>query len=90
VIDRITGELSPKVADHVAAVAVFGNPRSTFASKMVGSALPAISPPYRAKTIDLCVPDDPVCSEGTDWSAHQLYIQSGMTTQAAAFVAQKL
>jgi cutinase len=90
VIDRITGELPPEVADHVAAVAVFGNPRSTFASKMVGSALPTISPLYRSKTIDLCMPDDPICSEGTNWSAHASYIQSGMTTQAAAFVAQKL
>jgi cutinase len=90
VIDRITEELRPEVADHVAAVAVFGNPRSTFASKMVGSQLPTISPLYRPKTIDLCVPDDPVCSEGTNWSAHALYIQSGMTTQAATFVAGKL
>ena len=90
VIDRITGELPPGVADHVAAVAVFGNPRSSLASKLVGSQLATISPLYRPKTIDLCVPDDPVCSEGTDWSAHQLYIQSGMTTQAAAFVAQRL
>jgi cutinase len=90
VIDRITGELRPEVAGHVAAVAVFGNPRSTFASKTVGSALPAISPLYLPKTIDLCMPDDPVCSEGTNWSAHALYIQSGMTTQAATFVAGKL
>jgi cutinase len=90
VIDRITEELAPEVADHVAAVAVFGNPRSTLAAKMVGSQLPTISPLYRPKTIDLCVPDDPVCSEGTNWSAHALYIQSGMTNQAAVFVAGKL
>jgi cutinase len=90
VIDRITEELRPEVADHVAAVAVFGNPRSALVSKMVGSQLATISPLYRPKTIDLCVPDDPVCSEGADWNAHQLYIQSGMTTQAAAFVAQRL
>jgi cutinase len=90
VIDRITEKLRPEVADHVAAVAVFGNPRSAFASKMVGSQLPTISPLYRPKTIDLCMPDDPICSEGTNWSAHALYIQSGMTTQAATFVAQRL
>lgn len=90
VIDRITGELRPEVADHVAAVAVFGNPRSALVSKMVGSQLATISPLYRPETIDLCMPDDPVCSEGADWSAHQLYIQSGMTTQAATFVAQRL
>jgi cutinase len=42
------------------------------------------------KTIDLCVPDDPICSEGTNEAAHHLYDQNGMTTQAATFVAQKL
>jgi cutinase len=34
VIDRVTEQLRPEVADHVAAVAVFGNPRSTLAAKM--------------------------------------------------------
>jgi cutinase len=90
VIDRVTEELRPEVADHVAAVAVFGNPRSALASRQAGSRLPTISPLYRPKTIDLCIPDDPVCSEGANWSAHALYIQSGMTTQAATFVAGKL
>jgi cutinase-like protein len=90
VIDRITEELRPEVADHVAAVAVFGNPRSALARKLVSSQLPTISPLYRPKTIDLCTPDDPVCSEGANWSAHAQYIQSGMTTQAATFVAGKL
>jgi cutinase len=90
VIDRITEDLRPEVADHVAAVAVFGNPRSTFAAKLVDSRLATISPLYLSKTIDLCMPDDPVCSEGTNWSAHALYIQSGMTTQAATFVAGRL
>jgi cutinase len=90
VIDRITEELRPEVADHVAAVAVFGNPRSSLASKLAGGPLPTISPLYRAKTIDLCTADDPVCSEGANWSAHAQYIQSGMTAQAATFVAGKL
>jgi cutinase len=90
VIDRITAELAPEVADHVAAVAVFGNPRSTLASKMVGSRLPGISPRYGPKTIDLCMPEDPICSEGTNWNAHAGYVQSGMTTEAATFVAQRL
>ena len=34
VIDMVTEELPPEVADHVAAVAVFGNPKSTFARKL--------------------------------------------------------
>jgi cutinase len=90
VIDTITDQLPPEAADHVAAVAIFGNPRSKLASQMAGGPLAAISPPYRSKTIDLCFPGDPICSEGQNWDAHHQYIDSGMTTQAATFVAQRL
>jgi cutinase len=90
VIDMITEQLPPEVASHVAAVAVFGNPKSTFARKLGGGQLPAISPLYRPKTIDLCVPDDRICSEGNSEAAHHLYDQNGMTDQAAAFAASRL
>ncbi len=40
VIDMTTNDLPPQVADHVAAVAVFGNPESTFARTLGGSQLP--------------------------------------------------
>jgi cutinase len=90
VIDMVTEELPPEVADHVAAVAVFGNPKSTFARTLGGGQLPAISPLYRPKTIDLCIPDDPICSEGKNEAAHHLYDQNGMTNQAAAFAASRL
>jgi cutinase len=38
----------------------------------------------------LCVPDDPACSDGINVMAHTLYVQSGLTTQAATFVASRL
>jgi cutinase len=90
VIDMTTDDLQPQVAQHVAAVAVFGNPESAFARTLGGGRLPAISPVYRPKTIDMCVPNDPICSEGRDPAAHVLYVQSGMTNQAAAFAASRL
>lgn len=90
VIDMTTEQLPPEMADHVAAVAVFGNPESAFARMLGGGQLPAISPLYSPKTIDLCVPDDPICSEGRNARAHVLYVQSGMTNQAAAFAASRL
>ena len=90
VIDMTTDDLPPQVANHVAAVAVFGNPESTFSRALGGGRLPVISPLYRPKTIDLCVPDDPICSEGRNPAAHVAYIQSGMTNQAAAFAASRL
>jgi cutinase len=74
------------VADHVAGVAVFGNP----SIRLLGSPLTALSPLYGAKTIDLCNGADPVCSNGDDVPAHSLYEQSGLTTQAAQFVADRV
>ena len=90
VIDMTTDDLQPQVAQHVAAVAVFGNPESAFARTLGGGRLPTISPLYRPKTIDMCVPNDPICSEGRDPAAHVAYVQSGMTNQAAAFAASRL
>ncbi|MBB2988717.1 cutinase [Mycolicibacterium iranicum] len=77
--------MPPAVADHVAAVAVFGNP-----STKIGRPLTAISPLYGAKTIDLCNGADPVCSDGDDRPAHSQYVQTGMTQQAADFVAGRI
>ena len=90
VIDMTTDALPPQVAPRVAAVAVFGNPESSFSRMLGGGQLPTISQLYRPKTIDLCVPNDPICSEGKNPAAHGLYVQSGMTSQAAAFAASRL
>jgi cutinase len=79
--------LPPDVADHVAAVVLFGNPSRKFG----GGPLNAISPAFGPKTIDLCVPGDLVCStEGVSLYGHGLYISSGATGQAAAFAASHL
>jgi cutinase len=82
--------MPPQAADHVAAIALFGNPSSALASNLSGAAFPPVSPLYSSKTIDLCVPDDPACSDGINVMAHTLYVQSGMTNQAATFVASRL
>jgi cutinase len=82
----VPAPMPPKVADHVAAVAVFGNP----STKAPGRPLTAISPLYGAKAIDLCVPSDPICSDGENWSAHGQYVESGMVRQAATFAASRL
>jgi cutinase len=74
------------VADHVAAVAVFGNP----SIRLLGNPLTVLSPLYGPKTIDLCNGADPVCSNGDDVAAHSLYVQSGLATQAAQFVADRV
>ena len=94
VVDTITQTMSPAVADHVAAVVVFGNPKSAYASSLAGGApLPVISPLYAPKTIDLCAPDDPICSEPFNFLAffaHDSYAFSGIANDAAKFAAERL
>jgi cutinase len=89
VIDWASTLMPSQVADHVAAVALFGNPSSLIATTLSGG-YPPISPLYSAKTIDLCAPGDPTCSIGLNALAHGTYVESGMTTQAATFVAGRL
>lgn len=80
--------MPPEVADHVAAVAVFGNPAGTMSG---GGPLTTISSTYGPKTIDLCAPDDLYCFPGgQSFLAHLAYVQNGMIDQAADFVAARL
>jgi cutinase len=91
VIDLATTAMPAPVADHVTAVALFGEPSSGFSGMLWGGQpLPTINPLYGAKTISLCAPDDPICSGGGNIIAHVSYIQSGMTNQAATFAASRL
>jgi len=88
VVDLATNEVPPAVAGNVAATALFGGPRSSFADSLSAGPLPAIGPLYAGKTIDLCVPNDPICAEGGwDWGAHGAYVTSGLVDQAASFAA---
>ena len=73
--------LPPNVPEHVAAVAVFGNP-----SAKLGAPL-TISPVWGSRAIDLCDTGDPVCSDGRDFAAHSIYVSSGLAGQAAGFAA---
>lgn len=79
----ITGPLPPEVANHVTAVALFGKPSNEFLD-MFGAPPIAVGGRFAAKTIDLCVPDDPICSlNGNDNGAHTLHALNGMEAQAA-------
>jgi len=91
VTDIATAAMPAQVADRVAAVALFGTPSSAFSSMLAGGEpLPTTSPAYAAKTIDLCMDGDPICSPGANMLAHISYVQSGMTGQAASFAATKI
>jgi len=88
----VSGPMAPAVADHVAAVALFGKPSSGFLQTIYTGAPPiTVGHLYSAKTTDLCIPDDPICSPGgNDNAAHTLYVENGMAAQAADFAARHL
>jgi cutinase len=81
--------MPPDVANHVAAIALFGTPSSAFMN-LLGAPPIVIGPLYRPKITELCASGDPVCSDGGDWAAHNGYTNDGMVDQAASFAARHL
>jgi cutinase-like protein len=82
--------LEPQVADHVAAVVLFGMPNIR-AMNFLGEPPVVIGPTYQDKTIKVCVPDDPVCSDGLNFAAHDSYADDGaMIDKGATFAASRL
>jgi cutinase len=84
--------MPPEVANHVAAVALFGRPSDQFLTQ-VGAPPLRIGPLYAGKTIDLCAPGDTICDgapAGGPTLAHGLYPTNGMVDEAASFAASRL
>ncbi len=88
----ISGPLPREVADHVAAVVLFGKPSSGFLQMIHTGAPPiTVGSEYADKTLDECLPEDPVCSpSGRDQGAHGAYAVRDLTGQAADYVVAKL
>ncbi|MGB8388906.1 cutinase family protein [Mycobacterium sp.] len=82
--------MSPDVANHVSSVVLFGMP-NVRAMNFLGQPPVAIGPLYQAKTIKVCAGDDPVCSDGLDFTAHRTYADDGaVIDQGVAFAANHL
>jgi cutinase len=77
-----TTPLPAAMADHISAVAVFGNP-----SARLGQPLTTLSAVYGPKTADMCNTNDPICSLGKDFNSHVRYPQSGLVKKAAQWIA---
>ena len=88
----ITGPMAPEVAKHVSAVVLFGKPSSGFLQLIYTGAPPiTVGHLYSGKTLDLCIPEDNICSPtGNDSGAHNMYVANGMTDQAADYAAQRI
>ena len=85
----VTGPMPPAIAEHVAAVTLFGKPSSRFMG-FINQPDVVVGPLYAGKTLDSCVPGDPICSDGGDYALHNQYIPDGLVDQAADFAVSKL
>ncbi|WP_077100363.1 cutinase family protein [Mycobacterium terramassiliense] len=82
--------LDPSVADHVSSVVLFGMP-NVRAMNFLNEPPVAIGPLYQPKTIKVCAPEDPVCSDGMNFAAHDTYASDGqIIDKGAAFAASHL
>jgi cutinase len=91
-VDRATlpKPLSPDLANHVAAVVLFGTP-NVRAMNFLGQPQVVIGPLYQAKTIQVCATEDPICSDGANFAAHDTYADDGsVIAQGADFAASHL
>lgn len=91
-VDQAPAPLPPEVADHVAAVTLFGMPSATWMENF-GAPPVVIGPLYADKTINLCSPGDAICDgtpSGMPGLAHLLYGVNGMVDDAAAFAAGRV
>jgi cutinase len=86
----VPAPMPPDVADHVAAVALFGKPSTRF-MHAINDPPVNVGAQYLGKTIDLCVDNDLVCdSHGTSFAVHDQYVETGMVDQGVTFVANQL
>lgn len=91
-VSYVPQPLPQSVANHVAAVVLFGTPSNEF---LRGAGAPPITigPLYAPKTIQLCASDDTICNgapPGPPGIAHTLYAANGMVDQGADFAASRL
>ncbi|MBP1817544.1 hypothetical protein J3E61_001107 [Mycobacterium sp. OAE908] len=88
----IPNPMPPEVANHVAAVVLFGKPSTQWLSD-AGAPPVVIGPLYVPKTLDLCADGDTICNGaplGGPSMAHAMYPMNGMVNQGAEFAAGRL
>ncbi len=84
--------MPPDIANHVAAVTLFGKPSPQWLQNF-GAPVITVGPLYVPKTDDLCADGDTICNGdpgGLPSFAHSSYPANGMTAQAAGYAAGHL
>ena len=87
--EGVPNPMPDDVSKRVAAVTLFGKPNDRF-MRAIRQPDVDVGPLYADKTLELCVPDDFVCSSGRDFNAHTQYVETGMVDQAATFAAARV
>jgi hypothetical protein len=88
----VPAPLPASVADHVAAVTLFGTPSAEFLKQYDAPEL-TIGPSYTSKLLELCAPGDGICDGtpgGQPGIAHVSYGFNGMTGQAADYAVGRI
>ena len=82
--------LAPDVANHVSSVVLFGMP-NVRAMNFLGEPPVVIGPSYQDKTLKVCATEDPVCSDGMNFAAHDTYADDGaIIDKGVAFASSHL
>ncbi|MCK8646715.1 cutinase family protein, partial [Mycobacterium colombiense] len=80
----------PDVASHVSSVVLFGMP-NVRAMNFLNEPPVVIGPLYQDKTVKVCATEDPVCSDGMNFAAHDTYADDGaMIDKGVAFASSHL
>jgi cutinase len=88
--DEVPAPMPPEVADHVAAVVLFGKPSPRFMNVLKDPNV-VVGPLYASRAVELCVDNDLVCDpHGRGFAVHNQYAELGLVNQGATFAAQKL
>lgn len=84
--------MPPEIANHVAAVTLFGTPSNAWLQNY-GAPTITIGPLYAPKTLELCADGDTICNGdagGAPSFAHASYPVNGMVNDAAGYAASHL
>jgi Cutinase len=82
--------MDPEVANHVSSVVLYALPSDKMMN-LFGAPPVVIGPLYQAKTIQVCAPADPICSDGGSFDVHKSYSTNApIIDQGAAFAASRL
>ena len=82
--------MDPEVANHVSSVVLYAVPNDKMMN-LLGEPPVVLGPLYQAKTIQVCAPGDPICSDGGSFDVHKSYSTNApIIDQGAAFAASRL